>query len=108
MIQDTSLHPDTLLAQNLTDRQKEVLGRLRCCPDVTNMELAVSMNWPGGPGFQEGLECVTPPQRRPLDALPNRAHRTTESFASCAAVSSGPLSREGALERRMSVRRLSQ
>ena len=28
-----------------TDRQKEVLDRLRFFPDVTNMELAVSMGW---------------------------------------------------------------
>jgi hypothetical protein len=45
MIQDTSLHAYALLTQNLTDRQKEVLDRLRYFPDVTNMELAVSMGW---------------------------------------------------------------
>src|ERR1017187_6260886 len=42
---DTSLHAYALLTQHLTDRQKEVLDRLRCFPDVTNMELAVSMGW---------------------------------------------------------------
>jgi hypothetical protein len=45
MIQDTSLHAYELLTQNLTDRQKEVLDRLRYFPDVTNMELAVSLGW---------------------------------------------------------------
>jgi hypothetical protein len=42
---DTSLHAYALLTQNLTDRQKEVLDRLRFFPDVTNMELVVSMGW---------------------------------------------------------------
>jgi hypothetical protein len=45
MIQDTSAHAWALLTQGLTFRQKEVLDRLRYFPDVTNMELAVSMGW---------------------------------------------------------------
>jgi len=42
---DSSLHAYALLTQNLTDRQKEVLDRLRFFPDVINMELAVNMGW---------------------------------------------------------------
>jgi hypothetical protein len=76
---DTSLHAYRLLTQNLTDRQKEVLDRLRYFPDVTNMELAVNMGWSvnritGRVGELRKLELVLDAGRRRCKITGGTAH----------------------------------
>jgi hypothetical protein len=79
MIQDTSAHAWALLTKDLTDRQKEVLDRIRYFPDVTNMELAVSLGWTvnrvtGRVGELRRLDLVLDAGKRPCKITGGMSH----------------------------------
>jgi hypothetical protein len=82
---DTSLHAYALLTQNLTDRQKEVLDRLRFFPDVTNMELSVNMGWTvnritGRVGELRKLGLVLDAGKRPCKITGGMSHCWTAKY----------------------------